>query len=145
MALARPGQKKTITREHGRAILEAVLVVIFIGVVLMAALDRYYAAIRPLKEAALTIEISNLRRAVNLYVMINKRRPSSLRQLLAEKALLAKKDIESNEYRIMMIGSYVEGMTADLEGYPLDPFGGRYSYDPETGMVHPSTRGYESW
>ncbi len=111
----------------------------------MAALDRHYAAIRPLKEAALIMEISNLRRAVNLYAMINKRRPSSLRQLIAEKAALAKRDIESNEYRIMIVGSYVEGMTADHEGYPLDPFGSRYSYDPETGMVHPSTRGYESW
>jgi hypothetical protein len=119
--------------------------VILIAVAMLAALDRHYAAIRPLKEAAITIEISNLRMAVNMYVMINKRRPSSLKQLLAEKALLAKRDIGSNEYRIMMIGSYIEGMTVDHEGYPLDPLGGRYSYDPETGMVHPSTRGYESW
>jgi hypothetical protein len=125
--------------------LEAVLILIFIAVLMIAALDRHYAALRPLKEAALIIEISNLRMAVNLYVKVNERRPSSLKQLLAEEAAMPKKDIESNEYRIMIIGSYVEGMTADQEGYPLDPFGGRYSYDPETAMVHPSTRGYESW
>ncbi|TAN60388.1 hypothetical protein EPN18_08625 [bacterium] len=137
--------KSIIRNQKGRTLFEAVVVAALVGFFIFIAFDRYISTIKPVQETALTIELSNLRRAVNFYVMLNSSLPLSLKDLLNKKAAVAKSDIEGKEYKIEIVGNYVESMTTDVVGYPLDPFGGRYNYDPKTGRVWSSTKGYEKW
>jgi hypothetical protein len=116
-----------------------------VGFFIFIAFDRYVSTIKPVQETALMIELSNLRKAVNFYAMLNSRLPPSLKELLNKKAAVAKSDIEGKDYKIQIVGNYVESMTTDLGGHPLDPFGNRYNYDPKTGKVWSSTSGYEKW
>lgn len=134
-----------LKREGGRTVLETVLVLLFVSILLVIAIDRFTSSVRYARESALTTEVSNLRRAVNFYAMMNKRLPADLKALLEEKAVVAREDIKGAEYDVVVIGRYVEAMTVDSDGWPLDPFGNRYGYDPATGMVRPTTPGYDSW
>lgn len=142
---AKAPEKGCKTGERGRTLLEALLVLILISILLFLAVDRFTSSVRPVKEAALQIELSNLRSAINFYATLNGKLPATLKILLNENAIVPKRDIEGDKFRLVLLGKYVESMTADKDGYPTDPFGNRYAYDPATGMVRSSTRGYEKW
>lgn len=144
--LPRAATRRNITlSQSGRTLFESVVVAALVGFFIFLAFDRYLSTITSVQETALSIELSNLRKAVNFYAMLNGRLPASLKNLLKEKAAVPKSDIEGKEHRIEIVGNYVESMTTDGGGYPLDPFGNRYNYDPNTGRVWSSTRGYEKW
>jgi Tfp pilus assembly protein PilE len=132
--------------ERGRTALETLLVLILLAALLVVAVERYSSYVRPVKETALATELSNLRRAVNYFAMMNGRLPASLREL-AEKNIevMRRPAIAGAEYEIVVVGRYVEGMAADAAGNPLDPFGNPYVYDAATGRVRSGTRGYETW
>jgi competence protein ComGC len=131
--------------DGGRAVLETTLVLILISFLLFFAIERYVISIRTVKETALTVELSNLRVAVNYFVLAKKRLPRSLKELIGEEAVLAGHAIEGKEYNIVIASRYVETMKRDEDGYPTDPFGKRFAYDQVTGMVRSSTEGYETW
>jgi competence protein ComGC len=134
-----------LTDRSGRTVLETVLVLLFISIFLVVAIDRFTSSVRSIRENALVVEIGNLRRSVNFYAVINKKLPASLKTLLTEKAMVAREDIRGEEYDVVIVGSFIESMTVDPDGEPLDPFGNRYVYDPATGRVNSSTPGYGSW
>lgn len=138
------GPYKVLRGEDGRTAFEAVLAAIIILLLLFAALG-YYSSIRPVKEQALTIELSNLRRAVNYYAFLNRKLPGSLKDLIDSDIIVTKTDIEGREHSVRLTGKYVEAMELDAEGYPTDPFGNRFAYDSVTGKVSSSTTGYETW
>ena len=97
------------------------------------------------QETALIIELSNIRRSVGYFALANKRLPNSLKELTAAKTLDPKTDIEGRIYNILVVGSFVESMTTDEQGSPLDPFGNGYAYELPAGRVHSATEGYEKW
>jgi len=131
--------------ERGRTLFEALLIVILVSVFLLIALDRYVSSIQRVKEVALTVELNTIRSAINYFVMMNGRLPESLKELTSMDILITKKDIKGRDYTVMIIGKYVESMSTDVEGYPSDPFGNRYQYDPKTGLVRSGTTGYGKW
>lgn len=147
MAISPPPQRPAplLTAEGGRSVIEALIVVIFVLIVLLTAASRYSSSIKTVQETALTIELSNLRSAVNFYAVVKGKLPASLKDLLKENVVLPKRGIEGRDYEVVISGRYVEGMDEDKEGYPLDPFGSRYSYDAKTGVIRSATKGYESW
>lgn len=134
-----------IAKTSGRTVLESVLVIIFIFIILLIAVDRYSSYAKGIKETLLRVELSNLRTSINYYAAAYKKLPESLKALVDEGAASAKKDIEGTNYNIIISGKYVEGMSVDAGGYPLDPFGARFGYDPKTGMVRSGSLGYEKW
>lgn len=141
-----PFEPRTVLADKsGRTVFESLLIVFFLAFLLFIAVDRFTSSVKPVKEAALTVELANLRSAINFFAMTKGRLPASLKELIAVKAVAPKSDIEGRDYRIEIIGSYVQSMTADPEGYPTDPFGNRYDYDPKTGRVRSTTKGYEQW
>lgn len=131
--------------QGGRTVLESLMAICLVSVLVLFAAQRYYSSINRVRETALTMELSNLRSAVNYYAMLNRKLPQSLKELVEKDAVVAKRDMEGADYRVLIIGKYVEGMTADPEGYPTDPFGNRYGYEPATGRVRSTTIGYEGW
>lgn len=140
-----PYNRRAIAGEGGRSVLEAILVLIAVSAFVLIAIERYNSSIKSLKETALTIELANLRSAVLFYATINGKLPSSLPDLTKENVIATKKDLLGKEYDIIVAGSFVESMTVDREGTPLDPFGSPYLYDHKTGRVRSTTDGYERW
>lgn len=138
---------RIVRGQRGRTVFEALIAVILFLALIFFAVERYYAAIKPVRETALTMELSNLRRAVYYYTVINKRLPGSLKELVEGKAVVTKNDIDIDDMgnRIIFMGKYIETMDTDAEDYPTDPFGNRFDYDPASGKVSSSTKGYETW
>ena len=89
-------------------------------------------------------ELRSIRTAVNAYrAQHGNRRPESLRVLSTEKYIIRK--AEKTPEAGPAGGNYLRVSALDDEGYPVDPFGNRYRYDPKTGDVGSGTEGYESW
>ncbi len=131
--------------EAGRALVETLAVAVFVSILLVVAAPRFYSSSRGIKETALSIELSNLRGAINHFVLLEKRLPASLVELTERKAVIAKRAIEGGDYKVVFESRFVEAMTVDAQGRISDPFGNPYGYDPATGRVRSSTKGYEGW
>ncbi|MFQ5465857.1 MAG: hypothetical protein ACE5EI_08015 [Thermodesulfobacteriota bacterium] len=134
-----------LASSSGRTALESILVVILVFTLAGLASDRYLSNVRHIRAAALSMELANLRTAVNLYATLKGNLPKNLKELLRARAILPKRDIKGDRFALEIAGGLVESMNVDAEGYPLDPFGNRYSYDPATGMVRSTTPGYGTW
>ena len=130
--------------EQGRSVFETLLVLALIALVVILAIEKFESSARSLRETALTIELANLRRAVVHYAMLEKKLPGSLVELASDNLEIPAKGLQG-ERKIIVSGRFVETATRDTEGNPLDPFGGRYGYDPATGKVWSTTQGYGSW
>ncbi|MEK6758892.1 MAG: hypothetical protein AABY51_03900 [Deltaproteobacteria bacterium] len=129
----------------GRTVFEALVYVIIFFTLLLVAVERYYSTIKPVREQALVIELANMRTAVVYFAMLNGRLPESLNELATKDAIIKKRAIEGDEYRIIIVGKFVQSMTMDQAGNPTDPFGNVFGYDKEKGRVYSSTAGYERW
>lgn len=129
----------------GRTVFEALLYVILFFTLILVSVERYYSTIKPVREQALVIELANLRTAVIYFAMLNGRLPESLNELATKDAIIKKRAIEGAEYRVIIVGRFVQGMTMDEAGNPTDPFGNVFLYDRATGRVYSSTKGYERW
>ena len=89
-------------------------------------------------------ELQNIRTAVNGYrAQHGNRRPESLQVLTTEKYIVQKDERDPQAKPLER--HYLEVYAVDEEGYPVDPFGNRYRYDPKTGDVGSGTAGYEYW
>ncbi len=129
----------------GRTLLETLLVLFFVLLMLIVVVERFNASIISVKEGALRIELSNMRSGVNLFAMTKKRLPKSIVELVNERIVVNKQGIDGAEFKVDMVGKYVEGMTVGEGGVPLDPFGNVYTLDQANGMVKTTTPGYELW
>lgn len=125
--------------EKGRSLWEnLVLGALLVGMIYVAVL--YYGKIaEQAKTKVLESDMRNLRLGISLYLYMNGKIPEDIRDL--EK----KEVIEYTAGGELIKREYVKLVTKDENGYPLDPFGNRYYYNPKSGMVHPTTPGYENW
>src|SRR3972149_2721510 len=133
-----------LKRDEGRTVYETLLVTALVALLIVVAIELYRASETRLKEAALAIELANIRSAVTHYVILEKRLPDSLAELTKTDTSIPKKEL-SGEYRIVIVGKYVETASTGPDGWPLDPFGARYGYDKATGKVWSAAAGYERW
>lgn len=129
----------------GRTVFEALVYVILFFTLLLVAVERYYSTIIPVREQALVIELANMRTAVIHFAMLNGRLPESLNELATKDAIIKKRAIEGDEFKIIIVGKFVQAMTMDEAGNPTDPFGNAFGYEREKGRVFSSTAGYERW
>ncbi len=122
----------------GRSLWEnLVLGAIMVGMIYVAVL--YYGKVSDqAKRKVLESDMRNLRLGISLYLYMNGTVPKDIRDLEEKEC------IEYTAGGELIKREYVKLITKDGEGYPLDPFGNRYTYNPETGMVHPTTPGYEN-
>ncbi len=130
---------------RGSMVFETVVVCLVVGVLVTVALERYRRVENAAKRAALAMELTNIRTAVRLYFILNRRYPSDLRALTAEKYLFPDEQqagFEMEGGRVEPGGvfkrSYLEGAAVDASGFILDPYGRRYRYDSRTGEVAPA-------
>lgn len=124
--------------KRGNSLFESVGSVLII-ILLAGFLAGYFTKVlNESKKTALIQNLNALRLTLNLYDMLNDKWPMDLRQLLSEEYTL------SNTGKVLFRDKYLRSTLQDKEGFLVDPFGNRYSYDPETGEINSITRGYQN-
>lgn len=124
--------------QKGFTVLETLFVCIIVGGLVGIAIPYYQALALEAKEVTLRAGLVNIRGGVGLYHALQKHYPADLKTLIHRKYILpVENEVISSEYLM--------AQTVDDGGNLLDPFGNRYRYDPITGRVTSSTKGYENW
>jgi len=124
--------------QTGRTTFETLLITSIVGVLLVIAVSNFLSSVRLTREAALRIELSNIRTSIILYVTLNRRYPASLMDMVREGYTLPTGSG-------LIKYKYIEGMAVDKGGNLLDTFGAPFTYESKRGCVKSSTKGYESW
>ncbi len=107
-----------------------IIIISVVIVATVAAIINRHLAQRAEREQALIFELKQLRIAVQLYLRMQKKWPADL-----ATALDTKHAVHSPNW----------SMQRDASGKPVDPFGNPYVYDPKSGWLHSTTKGYGSW
>lgn len=128
-----------IRSEKGGGILDALLICILVSILIGTVIPYYQSLTRNAKEVALQAGLVSLRKAVELYQTLKGKYPSNLKSLINEKYVIP---IREDTF---FSGEYLRMQAVDADGYPIDPFGVRYRYDPQGGKVVSASRGYETW
>jgi len=131
--------------------MDTLLVCALVGILVAIVFYYYERVVLEAKEVAMKAELQNIRTAINAYrALHDNRKPKSLKGLVSEKYLVSKNEKNPMERKyvkqaMLFDRHYLEVYSIDKEGYPIDSFGNRYRYNPETGDVISGTGGYESW
>lgn len=99
----------------------------------------YNPGIRAAREVTLRMGLTTVRNAVLLYQIREGRTPPGLRTLLNDAYMLP------TEQGTFFSRRYLERQALDTDGFPIDPFGNRFLYDPTDGTVRSQTKGYTTW
>lgn len=108
------------------------LIIAVIGAVVVGV--RLHLSAKMANEEALLQQLGTVRMSVELYLKLNSKFPLDLKTLTTEKYTI--KDNRS---------FYLVGVKVDKDGHPLDSFGNKFEYDPASGRVWTSTKGYGNW
>jgi hypothetical protein len=127
------------TTAAGRTVFDALLVCFVVAGLVVAVMTYFDHLAREARETALRMGLGNIRMGVRLYHVLNERYPKDVRELFTTGYLLpAGRDSVFEAH-------YLEAQALDDHGYPVDPFGQRYRYDPAKGRVLSESKGYEQW
>ena len=136
---------RSFTTQHslftdiGRTVYEALLLLSLVGILLSVAMSDFLDSVNTAREVALKSELTNVRTAIRLYHMLNKRYPASLKCMVEEDYVLSFQEAP------VLKRTYLEHISTDEEGNILDPFGSLFIYNRSNGKVQSSTSEYESW
>jgi hypothetical protein len=136
---------------RGATAFEHILTAMVVAVLVLVVAAYYQRTIRLSREVALQAELANLRTAVQLYFMLNRKFPEKLEELEQRGFLMphsgfmpdAKGEIVASPAPFQL--SYLEGQARDSRGQLLDPFGRPYRYNPDRGTVQAGEARYRSW
>jgi len=119
----------------GRAKYEIVIVVLVVALVIAFAPGLYAAKSKVFNDKRMITEISATRSGVTLYMTLNKKRPANLETLFKTTYNAGGKAKRP----------YLDQITTNTSGQPVDPFGKPYAYDARRGLVSSASSGYEKW
>lgn len=125
--------------QAGRTVFETLLITSLVGILLVFAVSNFLTSVRLIREVALRSELGNIRTAINIYRVMNRRYPDTLRAMIVEKYIFPAREDS------IIKQQYLEHMSVDKDGNLLDTFGNPFVFNEKIGRVRSSTRGYESW
>jgi competence protein ComGC len=123
----------------GRTVFETIIILVFVGILLGIAVNKFLQNALSAKESLLQSELTNIRTSVKLYKLINGKYPENLQELTEKEYMRAYSE------NTVIKGRYLISHAMDEDGAPLDPFGGNYYYNNNTGEVKSLTKGYNDW
>lgn len=118
-------------KKYERVLLIVVAVTTFVLMVVSLRFERNIN-----NQKLLFYQLQAIRTSVNLFKAITRSNPADLVELA------------TSEYRFPgeeQKMRYLSTISANNDGFIVDPFDNPYVYDRETGWVKSSTRGYELW
>lgn len=119
-----------------RSPLEMVVLLIVFVSLLAFMVNSYVLERRVFKEKALLYELTLLRQGVDLYVLMEKKKPANLLDLAVATYTLPNEQVKQR---------YLERVHVNDKGQVIDPFGMPYTYDATGGWVASATPGYLNW
>jgi competence protein ComGC len=131
--------------QKGLTILDAVITLCLIGILIGVVIPKYRRVAEEAQESALKSELSNIRTSIRLFQILNKRNPTSLRELIEEKVMLPARTGGNKYTESIFLDRYLMKNTVDAAGNKLDAFGNPFTYDSVRGEVRSSTKGHETW
>jgi len=123
--------------EQGLGIVDTLIVVVLISVFMGVLIPKYQRMAQEAREVAMQISIGNIRKAIQVYVLTKQKIPGDLRDLIREQYVVPMKE------GTIFTDQYLKTAAMDEAGYPVDPFGNRYGYEPSNGRVYSTTKGFE--
>lgn len=130
--------RKSSFRQSGSSGIDTVFLIIT-TLILMGIVAYFYQTMVVMsREVALRTELNNMRMAIGIYRMMAGHHPESLLSVSGKSTGPINEDKTGTIFT-----DYFRPGTVDSEGYPLDPFGNRYSY--VDGRVFSVTKSYDMW
>ena len=126
-------------KENGLTVFDTLLVCILIAGLIAMLMSYYPYTIQEARETALKTDLASIRLSIQLYQALNSHFPKDLKELLSKRFLIPTRE------GTLFSDQYLKSQTLDQSGYPIDPFGQQYRYDPTLGRVASSTKRYENW
>lgn len=126
--------------DKGASGFENFIVISIVGLLVAAALGRFYFVLDFAKETALKAELAAMRSSLNLFKIVEKRKPENLNEL-ENKEL----EIELSGGKKLKVKPLEKKFKKDEKGRIVDPFGNPYYYDKKREKIYSSTKGYENW
>lgn len=126
-------------KAKGLTLAELVAALILIGLFMGTMLIFIHKTAIIGKETALRIELRNIRSTINLHKIVKGSYPKDLRELIHARY----RPTGSNE--IYFSEKFLDTVGINSQGYPVDPFGNEFYYNPQEGVVASTTEGYKSW
>lgn len=145
MKVNRRGVAHIPQRASGLTAIEAAITLCLIGILIGVVIPRYERVARAARETALKAELANIRTSINLFRLINKRNPESLKEMMEKKVMLPARVGGDPLTGSIYEQRYLMPHAVDEHGNILDSFGNRFEYNPEKGEVRTTTKGYETW
>ncbi len=117
---------------------EFAVVVVIICVFTGSALIFLDKAALKAREVTLDAQLRTLRMSLDFYKLLRGVYPDNLKTLVnASYKITASEDIFFGKEFLSTVG-------IGREGCPVDPFGKRFQYDPEKGLIKSAEKGYEN-
>lgn len=130
---------------RGGTALEAIITLCLIGILIGVVIPKYQRLAHEAREAALRSELVNIRTSIKLFRLSIGRNPESLKEMLEKDVMLPARVGKDALTGSIFKHKYLMHNAVDSEGNILDAFGSRFEYDPKTGEVRTTTKGYEKW
>ena len=111
-------------------------------------LSVYIGQVHRADEGILRAQLRAMRMQIKLFRVVRGRWPLDTRELVQDPLgvfPLGAADIPQEPASRLLKTGPVLAVAADSDGYPIDPWGIRFVYEPLTGRVRSGMEGYESW
>ena len=126
-------------RQSAMALFELVICLTIIGLCAGVLCGFLLKASVVARETTLRYELNNMRALLSLYRELKGRYPENLKVLLESQQRL------KQSQRMGFGKDLFDAKGVDVQGYPIDPFGRRFSYNARKGVVYTGTKHYENW
>ena len=131
--------------QRGFTILDALITLCVIGVLFGIFVPKYQRIAQEAQETALRSGLFNIRSSIRLFRIFNGRNPRSLTEMVEKKVILPARIGADASTGSFFEQKYLMDHSVDKKGNIVDPFGNPVVYDPLSGAVRTTTKGYESW
>jgi len=125
--------------QKGAGILETLLVCIVVSILIGTVIPYYQRLAQQAKEATLQTALANIRKAIELYYVLQGKYPDKLEDLVGARYIIPVREDTP------IAGEYLRAQAMNKEGNLLDPFGNKYQYNHKDGTVSSKTDGYQKW
>lgn len=107
---------------------ENALVFIFILIVATLLFSYFKKYEDVIKTKVANEQLYQINTAIVIYTITKGKFPDDIKQLVTENMVSISGETFFNK-------KYIEGLTFDNDGFPIDPWGNRYQYDKAKGLV----------